>query len=195
MRPLRLHPMFVVAALVLSACSQHGEVQPLALPADFPGLKFELLNGERETIAEHELIGEVVLLTFGFTRCTGTCPIVLRHLRDTVDALPGESRDRIRVLFVGVDYRHDSPAQVANFAAVHGPRFIGLTGSVDSLEQLYRRMGVSARHVETAGGPIFMHHATGIFLIDRHGQPRYLAEPDIPRSALADTVRRLLSEA
>lgn len=194
MRALRLHPMFAAAAFVLAGCSQHGGVQPLALPKDFPSLKFELLNGEHETVAEHELIGEVVILTFGFTRCTGTCPVVLRHLRDTLDSLPGESRDRVRVLFVGVDYRHDSPAQVASFAAVHGPGFMGLTGSVDDLGQLYRRMGVSARHVETAGGPVFMHHATGIFLIDRHGQPRYLAEADVPRAALAETVQRLLSE-
>ncbi len=158
-------------------------------------MAFELVNGKNEVVAEQDIHGEVLLMTFGFTRCTGTCPVVLRRLRESLELLPEDSAAQVRVVFIGVDYRYDSPEQVAHFAEAHGPRFMGLTGSSDDLQQLYRRMGVSARHVESSDGPVFMHHATGIYLVDAKGRPRYLVEADASTATLANTVQRLLTGA
>ena len=187
-------PFAVLAALLLLlvGCEKRSDVQPL--PTDFPLLQFHLLDGSGKRWDASDLAGEVVLLTFGFTRCTGTCPTVLRHLRETLESMPEEQQDQVRVVFVGVDYRHDRPDQVASFASVHGPRFLGLTGPPDNLNELYRRLGASARHVVDENGVAWVNHTTGVYLVDSRSKPRYLAQANADRQSIAAALRQLVTE-
>lgn len=183
----------LVMMLCLSACNQSGPEVPRPLAEGFPAINFDLVDGQGRAVTAQSLHGEVVVLTFGFTRCTRSCPTVMWQLRETLDLMPPDQRDRVQVVFVGVDYRNDSPIDVSRYAAAFGERFMGLTGDPEATRELNRHLGVSARYLATGDGPDLIHHATSMFLIDGRGKPRYLARPGVDPPALATVLAQMVT--
>ncbi len=181
--------------LLASGCGESRLAAPLALAPDFPALAFTLIDGDGQTVSATDLAGEVLILSFGFTRCSGTCPMVMWTVKESLDQLSEPQREQVRVVFVSLDYRHDSPRQVGRYAASFGERFLGLAGEPEALQALNRRLGVSARYISTANGVETLQHATGLFLVDAVGQPRYLARSDSSPEQLVVRIRELLDRA
>lgn len=133
--------------------------------------------------------GKVVLLTFGFTHCSDTCPATVAKLARLGHLIPAGARD-LEVAFVTVDPARDDPAAVHRFVA----RFIeegnagvvGLTGTPRQISLVEREYKVwSAR---TAHG--FAHSAL-VFLIDPQGRMRGIRDDDDSEASLARAVRAI----
>ncbi len=114
---------------------------PIAKPAlllkDLDGRPFDF-RGRTE--------GYLTLLFFGYTSCPDICPVHLANLGSVLRALPAETRDRIKVVFVTVDPDRDTPARVRawlrEFDRGLDNSFIGLTGTAVEIAAAQTAVGM-----------------------------------------------------
>ena len=80
------------------------------------------------------------MLYFGFTFCPDICPSELVKMGAAVDRLDKkvEVGPVVTPVFISVDPKRDSVAQLANYKQDYHPRFEFLTGTPDRLQKAAR---------------------------------------------------------
>ena len=137
--------------------------------------------------------GKVVLLFFGYTHCPDVCPTTLATWGQVYDAL-GDDAKRVRFVFITVDPERDTPERLQQHLAAFNPEFIGLTGSLDQLEAIYRAFYVyreKAQGSQSAVGYL-VNHTAGTFLIDPEGRWRLRYGFGTPPEDIVEDIRTLL---
>jgi protein SCO1/2 len=137
----------------------------------------------------------VVVLTFVYTTCTDTCPLLTGKLVSLQPRLGADFGRRVFFVAVTVDPERDTPARLKGYGLAHGARFDGwafVTGAPDEIRALSRRYGVYAK--KTARGDVDHTFLTSV--IDPQGMLRvqYMGVRFDP-AELLDDVRTLLAEA
>ncbi len=101
--------------------------------------------------------GAVALLYFGYTNCPDVCPLHLTNIAAALRRMPPEDRAMVRVVFVTTDPARDTPQRLRQWLDNFDRRFIGLSGSADSVNQIQVRLGLPPATMEmmdsTAPGP------------------------------------------
>jgi protein SCO1/2 len=160
--------------------SLHGDVIWPAGKTRAPGFELRDERGTALSLAAER--GQVVLLTFMYSRCRQLCPIEGRLLAATEQHL-GRSR-RPLLLVVSVDPGGDTPATIGRFvrrAGLAGDRWHWLVGSRAQLARVWRAYGIDVK----PGGDIG--HSGALYLIDRRGYERSgYAVPFLPNLVAAD---------
>jgi protein SCO1 len=77
--------------------------------------------------------GHPTLLFFGYTQCPDVCPTTMADIRTALASLPLTEQQKVYVVFVSTDVRHDTAAAVRTWlgqftGGVHAT-FVGLIGS------------------------------------------------------------------
>lgn len=134
------------------------------------GGPFALLDHTGKRVTDADFRGRFMLVYFGFTRCTDTCPVDLPGIAQALDAL-GPAAERIAPLFISVDPVNDTPAVMAAYVANIHPSLIGLSGSEAEIAAVAKAYKVHRRKLSQA------HHGPGEYTID-HGSLTYLMGPD-----------------
>jgi protein SCO1/2 len=136
------------------------------------------------------LRGNVVALTFLYTKCPDTCPLTAEHFRSAQEKL-GTDADRVRFVAVSVDPSGDTPAAVKDFSASHrlDRNWHYLVGPEASLRAVWAAYGI---HQQPSGG--LVGHTDAIYLIDANGNARVLLRTVDGAEALAKDLRILLRE-
>jgi protein SCO1/2 len=127
-----------------------------------------------------DLRGKPLVISLIYTSCSSVCPPVTQHLIDAVnEAARMIGADRFNVLTLGFDARNDTPARLAQFAAMQGVKMGNWRlASADpaTLEALLRELGFSYRAV--AGG---FEHVTQTTILDGDGRIyRHVYGEDFP---------------
>ena len=157
-----------------------------------PGLALTTQDGQRLSLGE--LGGKVVLLTFIYTSCTDTCPLLTGKLASVRDNLGADFGSRVHFLSVTVDPERDTPDVLREY----GQRFRAdpagwafLTGTPAEIAEVAGAYGIFIRR--TPRGDV--DHGFLTSLIDRQGTLRvqYLGTRFNPDELLAD-VRALVRE-
>lgn len=177
----------VVALLAAGAARAGGgfDGPTIAKPARVPD--FVLRDQRGHVVRMSSERGNVVLLTFLYTRCPDLCPLTAVNLDS---ALRRVRSSHVQVLAVSIDPYGDTPASVRRFVRDHHllPSFHYLTGPFDELRAVW-----SAYHVSTnphSGG--HLDHTLYTMLIDRRGRDRVLYDSTARSSAIAHDVELLL---
>jgi protein SCO1/2 len=76
-----------------------------------------------------ETQGYVALLFFGYTHCPDECPLHMANIARSLQQLPTEVGEQVKVVFVTTDPARDSAAVLRAWLDHFDRRFIGLTGS------------------------------------------------------------------
>ena len=76
-----------------------------------------------------ETQGYVTLLFFGYTHCPDECPLHMANIASSLQQLPAEVREQVKVVFVTTDPARDGAAVLRAWLDNFDSRFIGLTGS------------------------------------------------------------------
>ena len=150
-----------------------GAAIVLAQPVVMPDVTLTDTDGRPyELAAESE--GRVTLLYFGYLECPDACPIHMAVLSKVMEALPGETRDDVDVVFVTTDPERDAPEQIRDYLDRFDPTFIGLTGDPETLAEAQRAAGVPVAVAEPADedGNYLVGHATQVLVFDRDGVAR-----------------------
>jgi protein SCO1/2 len=146
-----------------------GTLYDPALPA--PEIILNRDNGSSFRLSEQR--GDVVLLFFGYTSCPDVCPTTLSELRKVKEEL-GSNAEQVKVVFVTVDPERDTPEQIQKYVSIFNPAFIGLSGSVEELEPVWKNYGVyrEVEQVSSSASGYLVTHSARLYLIDRDGNLR-----------------------
>ena len=161
----------VMAAVLLLPKTEtfRGTLYDPALPA--PEIELARDNGGNFQLSEMQ--GNVVLLFFGYTSCPDVCPTTLSELRKVNEEL-GKNADRVKVVFVTVDPERDTPEKIQEYVSIFNPAFIGLSGSTNDLEPVWKEYGVYReidKATSSASGYLVTHSAR-VYVIDPDGNLR-----------------------
>jgi protein SCO1/2 len=167
---------------------------PAALQAPLrrgaPAPPFTLIDQREATVSLGSLAGRAVALTFVYSNCHESCPLLIQRLKALEARTAGAD---IVFLAVSLDPEHDSPAALRAVAAQWGlgDRWHLLTGDPAAVRRLLRDYGV--QWAPLPDGEIA--HENLIVLIDRRGRLAFtyrgLAHPEERQAA---ELARLASE-
>ncbi len=149
--------MSLLATLLLSGCA-HGTVAPAFTLT-------EARSGAPWSLADHPA---PVVLVFGYTHCTDTCPLTLANLT-TIARSRAKPRQPFTVAFITVDPRRDTPAVLNRFLArFASARLVGLTGTPAQIAAIENAYHVWAKvEPATATHPYRVAHGTAMIFLDR----------------------------
>jgi protein SCO1/2 len=184
----------VVAVLVVSGMILWSRPHEFAgTPVDPPGPAPDLSSLTLHTgeVADIErFAGNVILVTFAYTRCPDVCPGMLSLLAGAMDALGDRTAD-VEVIVVGIDPERDGPRDLARYVTAFDPRFLAAVGTERDVRAVAGDYGVFLRRIPTADGYVFEQTAT-VAAIGPNGDLRLFYSPDVDPDALAEDVRELL---
>jgi len=182
----------VVASFVWGAVDAAPKSE--ALPTIGPAPSFTLTAQDERRVSLADLRGKVVVLTFIYTACADTCPLLTAKMATLQGRLGADFGTRVFFVSVTVDPERDTPAVLKGYGVAHGVRFDGwafLTGTRAEIQEVARRYGIFAK--KTARGDVDHTFLTSV--IDPRGVLRvqYMGVRFDPTELLAD-VRSVLAE-
>jgi protein SCO1/2 len=182
-----------VPCCVLLACCLSIAAAGPTLPRIGTAPQFTLTDQNSRRFSLHDARGKVTVVTFLFTSCSDTCPMLTSKLVAIQRAL---GPDQARVHFVGitVDPLNDTPAVLKRYAQAHSAdpaRFSFVTGSFDQITDITKRYAVFFKQQPKGG----IDHTFLTSIIDQQGTLRvqYLGWRFDAKEFLAD-IRSLLAE-
>jgi protein SCO1 len=138
---------------VHDAPQQTFQQQPLPKIAPAPEFSLTSQDGGRVTLADFR--GKVVAVTFIYTLCTTTCPVLTPMMSFVQDQLGSNFGTKIAFVSITVDPERDTPQVLKEYAQAFGANLAGwafLTGTPDAIRDVTRRYGVFAS--KTANGDV-----------------------------------------
>lgn len=172
--------LVAVGAVSAAPPRLHGDMVWPAGTKRAPGFRLRDEQGRLISLAGER--GQVVLLTFMYSRCRQLCPIEGRMLA-AVERRLGRST-RSLLLVVSVDPGGDTPATIRRFirrAGLARARWHWLVGSRRQLAPVWR-----AYRIEVQAG-VDIGHGSAVVLLDRRGYERSgYAVPFLPDLVAAD---------
>ncbi|MDE1167517.1 MAG: SCO family protein [Pseudomonas sp.] len=135
-----------------------------------PALEMTDQNGQ--AVALDQLKGKWTLMFFGYTFCPDICPTTLAQLRQVKADLPKAAVERLQVVLVSVDPNRDTPQQLKQYLGYFDKDFVGLTGSVETLQKLANAVSVPYIPADTSKPNYTVDHSGNLALIGPDGTQR-----------------------
>jgi protein SCO1/2 len=166
------------------------------LPRIGPAPVFTLTTQEGQRLSLQELRGKVVAVTFIYTSCADTCPLLTAKLVRLQSRFGAEFGAKVFFVAVTVDPERDTPEVLKHYAQTHGANLAGwvfLTGTAAEIRQVARRYGVYSK--KTSRGDV--DHTFLTSLIDQRGilRVQYLGVRFDPEELLRDLQSLVHEEA
>ena len=138
--------------------------------------------------------GKAVIIFFGYTSCPDVCPTTLSLFRQMKELL-GKQADNVDFVYITVDPERDTPEKLKANLAAFDSEFIGLTGSIEELEPVWKSYGVFHQKVETesASGYLMDHSAT-TYVINPDGDLRLTYPFGMDVGQIVDDIKHLLKD-
>ena len=128
--------------------------------------EFNLVDETGKLVTQESYTGKFKLVYFGFTFCPDVCPLQLEVVSRALD-IAKISPDWLTTLFITLDPERDRPEDMAIYTDNFHKNIIGLTGSLDQIQQAAKAYKVYFQKVsdpETTGG-YTVDHSSIIFLM------------------------------
>jgi len=188
--------VFLLGAIAsVTAGTAEAAAKPDALPTIGPAPAFTLTAQDERRLSLADLRGKAVVLTFIYTTCADTCPLLTAKMAALQGRLGADFAQRVFFVSITVDPARDTPAVLKGYGAAHGAKFDGwafLTGTPAEIREVAKRYGIFYK--KTARGDIDHTFLTSV--IDPRGLLRvqYIGVRFEPTELLND-VRSVLAEA
>ena len=157
MRAAVILTLLVLASLMLAqprdAADRISEDPPL--PKIAPAPEFTLTSQDGAQVSLTDFRGKVVAVTFIYTFCTDTCPVLTPMMSFVQDRLGPDFGTKIAFVSITVDPARDTPEVLKEYAQAFGANLAGwafLTGARDTIREVTRRYGVFA--AQAANGDV-----------------------------------------
>ena len=137
------------------------------------GGPFELIDQDGRLVTEQDLAGRLMLVYFGYTFCPDVCPTSLQTMSVALEQLGDDALD-VAFLFVTLDPKRDTLAQMKAYVSLFEPGPVALTGTAEQVAAAARAYRVYYRlHDDDGDEDYLVDHSSFVYLMDREG--RYLA--------------------
>jgi protein SCO1 len=179
---------------VLTACGGQPDPGPPPLEGARMGGAFSLVNQDGKTVTDADFAGKYRLIYFGFTFCPDVCPVDVQLMGAGLrrfEAMDKARADKVVPIFISVDPARDTPAVLKQFLSNFHPRMVGLTGSVEQIDEVAQRYGVAfMRQKPNADGAYLVDHARMIVLYGPEGAPIAIMPQGPDDQAIANELAR-----
>jgi protein SCO1/2 len=185
----------LAAVLAATACGNSGHKEaarsdfaaPMVVTARRAAPNFQLHDQFGRPVSLDQFRGKAVGLTFVYSHCKNTCPLILQTLARSRDAVG----PRFAVVAVSVDPAGDRPAHVRRWLAARGllHKVHFLLGTRAQLAPVWKEYDVGSKRIHgIKSDPELVEHTALIYGIDPQGLIRtlYPASPLDPRQVLHD---------
>jgi protein SCO1 len=182
--------------MVLAFAAGETSAEPasrLAVIGPMPG--FTLTTQAGETLHHTDLDGKVLLVSFVFTTCNGSCPATTHRMGQIQAELQKRGllkEDRVRLLSITLDPERDTADVLARYMHLYDAEpksWTFLTGSPPEVRKVVAAWGMWAR--PAANGQL--DHPSRIFLVDRRARIREIYNLSFLKPAwVADDIDLLL---
>jgi len=191
--PTSLPPLRVVLALtatfVIAALAAAGtQAQTLGST----GGSFELTDQTGKPFSSKTLVGRPYAIFFGFTHCPDVCPTTLVEISNRLAALGAEA-DKLRVVFVSVDFERDTPDALRAYLSSFDARIIGLSGSEAQLAEAAKGWNAHYDKFIESNGSITIVHTAHVYLMDADNRLMATLNFQEPESEQLAKLKRLLA--
>ncbi len=188
--------MFTLAMLTALCADPGPNASRLAVIRTPPD--FTLTTQADEPLRWENLRGKIVLVSFVFTTCGGSCPATTHRMSRVARTLADRGLlkdDRLRLLSITLDPARDTPETLRNYMKayeVDPAHWTFLTGPRDRVEKVHAAWGMWAKPAPSGQ----FDHPSRVFLVDGRGGVREIYNLDFFKPAwVADDVQSLLQEA
>ena len=198
------------------ACSSTSPPRGTELTSGSIATGFQLTDqfGRSQSLSEHA--GNVVLLTFLYTRCPDICPVVADHVRE-VHRLLDDRADEVSIVVVSVDPERDTVEAALEYSEARQMQgdWSYLVGTEEELRPVWEAYYVDPVRIDAAedgadagNGDVSgvealyqgvklrytVDHSAPVYLIDRAGVSRVLFTLPMDPADVVHDVRLLLNE-
>jgi protein SCO1/2 len=118
-----------------------------SLPKIAPAPDFKLVSQDGSSVALANFRGKVVAVTFIYTSCTDTCPVLTPMMSFVQDRLGSDFGSKIAFVSITIDPERDTQQVLKAYAEAFGANLAGwsfLTGDPHHIRDVMRRYGVFA---------------------------------------------------
>jgi protein SCO1/2 len=185
----------MVALIVALGAVSDVPASRLAVIREAPDFALTAQTGEE--LRRDDLKGKVLLVSFVFTTCSGTCPATTHRMGQVQQALAekGLTKDgRVRLLSITLDPARDTPEVLRRYMKLYDADPSGwtfLTGPPERVEKAIAAWGMWAK--PAANGQL--DHPSRVFLVDPKGRVREIYNLDFLKPAwVVEDVQLLLKE-
>jgi protein SCO1/2 len=159
-----------------------------------PLADFSLIDNHGRPFGPAELRGHWSLMFFGYTQCPDFCPATLTTLAAVKKQLAANAVDPPQVIFVSVDAKRDTPAQLNRYVPNFDPAFVGLTAADQAgIEAIAKGWGIAVAIQFAANGDYIVNHSEAIFVIDPDGNLAAILTGPFTVDALQGDFRRIVT--
>jgi protein SCO1/2 len=156
---------------------------------------FSLIDHQGRSFGTANLRGHWSLMFFGYTNCPDFCPTTLTTLAAMEKRLrAAKAVAPPQVIFVSVDAKRDTPAQLAKYVPYFDPDFIGLTAADQpAIERQAKKWGVAVMIEPASGGNYTVDHSGAIFVINPAGNLAAILSGPFTVDALQSDFKRIVT--
>lgn len=131
--------------------------------------------------------GKVVPIYFGYTHCPDVCPTALYNLAAALEKLSVDERAQIQALFITLDPERDDAKKVGEYAKHFHPQVLGMTGSLEEINQVTAQYLVIHKKVPMPGSAMeyAIDHSSRLYIVGKDGELESMLHHG---STLEDTV-------
>jgi protein SCO1/2 len=115
---------------------------------------FTLTSQDHQSVSLDDFRGKVVAVTFIYTSCLDTCPLLTNKMAQVQERLGTLFGKKIIFVSITVDPEHDTPEALKQYAQNFNANLAGwyfLTGQPTAIREVERRYGVFAAKAPEAG--------------------------------------------
>ncbi len=155
---------------------------------------FRLTDQFGNPVSLSQFRGQPVVLTFLYTHCPDTCPLIADKLHLTLSKLGGAS-SKVGVLAVSTDPQNDTKQSAYEFSQTHHllNQWHFLLGDSSTLAPIWSAYHIYSKPATpTPSSPDTVDHTIAIYLIDKQGHERSFYAEDFNPSELASDIQTLL---
>lgn len=179
-------------AVAEGAASPQGAAVPALQKYDIGG-NFILTDQNGHPFQLSQLHGKVALLYFGYTLCPDACPATLARLTRAYKLLGPQFRDDVVTIFVSVDSGRDKPQKMKEYLEYFDVNAVGLSGTKSQIDPVVAQYGAKYEITDSGSAAGYLvNHSTSLYLIDQHGEVRYVFKHKDPPELIAAGVKQLL---
>ncbi|KAL8476154.1 hypothetical protein ACS0TY_028716 [Phlomoides rotata] len=130
------------------------------------GGPFSLIDTEGRIVTEKHLLGNWVLLYFGYTSSPDVGPAEVRKMANAINILESKQNIKVLPIFVTIDPQRDTPSQLRAYIREFDSKIVGLTGPVGAVRQMAQEYRVFFRKVDEQGDDYLVESSHNMYLIN-----------------------------